>query len=1320
MKIKRNTIFRILCSFILTAFILESSCLLCPSAYAELSCWNDAALGYSTGGSNILPGISKGNPNPLGTVKVADPVNITTGNYAYEHLDLSIPSRGLPLEFKRFYNSQDDYDGPFGIGWSHTYNIFLIQSSDDQSNYVIRRNPDGNKDKFIGNPDGTYSSPDGIFDTLTKNGQTYTITTKNGIAYQFNQTGYLSSITDRNGNQLTFTYDTNTGVLTTITDTVGRKVNLAYTAERKVSSIRDFMGRVWQYAYSNNDLISVTTPATTDYVQGTVTAYSYLNHNLNSITDARGNVFLNITYDDNDKVSSMILGEGTYSFTFSKNLSTQIDPNGVRTDYALNDDGTINKKTEYYTAINYETKYEYNSDKLITKIVYPKGNSVVYAYDTKGNLTQVTRKPKTGSAEPNIVTTFTYEPRYNFVKTTIDPLNNTTTYYYDYEEAGLGDLHGDGITNFVNGNLVKISYPKVNSQTPEDKFTCNTYGQLLTTINPNGNITKYEYDFSTGYLTKNTQAQGALNIVSEITYDSVGNIKTAKDPRGNIVIFEYDSHNNLIKTIAPAPFNYETLYKYDANDNLIQLDKQTNDPGNPWQTMYRTYDVMDKLLTTKDQLNNVTTFGYDANGNRNFIQDAEGNSTTYKYDERNMLKSVTDALGNITEYAYDENGNLKQIKDAKGNVTTYVYDDFDRLSSVTYADSSHENYTYDANSNILTKQSPKGEVVSYAYDALNRITQKTPPAIYNLAPVTYSYDLGSRLTDTSDVSGTIHYNYDAANRITKTIFPDAKEVSYEYDANSNRTKLIYPDASYVTYTYDELNRLANIKNQSGANIANYTYDALSRRTNLNYANSTQTDYAYDTLNRLNSLTNKTGATTISSFSYTYDNVANRKTMTTPDGIHTYTYDNSYQIKNVDYPAGFSFTDTAFNYDATSNRTSTVNSGTTTYTSNNLNQYTQVDSNSYSHDLNGNLITDSNFTYTYDYENRLVSSTKTGVAATYKYDSSGRRTEKTVNGATTKFLYDGDQIIAEYDGAGSLISKFVYGTGIDEVISITKGASTYYYNYDGLGSVTNLTNSSGTTVESYSYDVFGKPSAASTIGNTRMFTGREYDTETGLYYYRARYYSPTTGRFLQRDPVGYASGNNFYTYCESNPVNAIDPYGLLTIIVHGIGSNNGEGFSGALGDYLKANGERVVEYYWSGSLLALGEQSEVSANLAGMLENARRLADATGEDLNIISHSQGTRIAYKAIAQSDVKIDNFVTLGSPYASQYSFPGNVSKWINIWSQLDPFSYPSPFTRGYDIRINSGHTEYWNESKINPQLKEILSRLLFGKDTEKTKKK
>ena len=161
---------------------------------------------------------------------------------------------------------------------------------------------------------------------------------------------------------------------------------------------------------------------------------------------------------------------------------------------------------------------------------------------------------------------------------------------------------------------------------------------------------------------------------------------------------------------------------------------------------------------------------------------------------------------------------------------------------------------------------------------------------------------------------------------------------------------------------------------------------------------------------------------------------------------------------------------------------------------------------------------------------------------------GRRVKKTVYGSpdvVTKYAYDGSQVIAEYED-GSLVRKFVYGPGIDEpicMIDVANGNAVYYYHFDGLGSVVALSNNSGEVIERYSHDVFGEPNRVSDVNNPYLFTGRRFDDETGLYYYRARYYSPEIGRFLQTDPLRYTKGLNLYTYCGNNPINLVDPWGL---------------------------------------------------------------------------------------------------------------------------------------------------------------------------------
>jgi RHS repeat-associated protein len=176
-----------------------------------------------------------------------------------------------------------------------------------------------------------------------------------------------------------------------------------------------------------------------------------------------------------------------------------------------------------------------------------------------------------------------------------------------------------------------------------------------------------------------------------------------------------------------------------------------------------------------------------------------------------------------------------------------------------------------------------------------------------------------------------------------------------------------------------------------------------------------------------------------------------------------------------------------------------------------------------------------------------------------YDYLGRRVARTVYGSpnvVTKYAYDGDRIIAEYDGSGTLLRKFIYGPGIDEpicLIEVADNNAVYYYHLDGLGSVVALSHVNRVLVERYTYDIFGRPTIRdangteiedSAFGNPYRFTGRAYDAETALYYYRARYYDYATARFLQPDPTGYTDGLSLYSYCGNNPTTFTDPLGLL--------------------------------------------------------------------------------------------------------------------------------------------------------------------------------
>ena len=206
---------------------------------------------------------------------------------------------------------------------------------------------------------------------------------------------------------------------------------------------------------------------------------------------------------------------------------------------------------------------------------------------------------------------------------------------------------------------------------------------------------------------------------------------------------------------------------------------------------------------------------------------------------------------------------------------------------------------------------------------------------------------------------------------------------------------------------------------------------------------------------------------------------------------------------------------------------------------------------FAYDYNGNTQTMVNSsgttTYAWDFENRLTSVVLPGSGGTVylKYDPFGRRIYKSSSSGTSVYAYDGDNLVEETNGTGSVVARYSQGLNIDEPLAMLRSGTTSYYQADGLGSLTSLSNASGALASTYTYDSFGNLVASSgSLVNSFRYTGREFDTETGLYYYRARYYDPQAGRFSSEDPIGFLGGINFYAYVKNNVPNTFDPLGLV--------------------------------------------------------------------------------------------------------------------------------------------------------------------------------
>jgi RHS repeat-associated protein len=729
------------------------------------------------------------------------------------------------------------------------------------------------------------------------------------------------------------------------------------------------------------------------------------------------------------------------------------------------------------------TQNQYDNKGHLLWTIDALGHEVVYQSDGSGNV--ISQEAAGDSNTPNSTTNYTYN---NFGEplTVTDALGNVTTNVYD-----------------THGNLTSVTTPKPNGSTAASvtQFGYNTLGQLTTITDP-------------------------LNHVTTLTYTPVGLIWTITDFQNNVTTYGYDSHGN--RTSVLDALNHQTTFGYDAGDRLT-------------------------LITYPDTT--TTQFGYDYRGRRTSVTDQNGKITTYAYDDADRLTTVTDASTppNVTTYAYDTENNLTSITDANNHQTIFAYDAYGRVQQTNFPSSQIETYGYDADNNLISKTDRNNHTIQYVYDVLNRLTRKIYP---DSTEADYVYDLVGKIQQVNDPTGTYAFAYDNMGRLTGTTtnytFLTTKTFTnaYTYDAASNRTGFTDPESGSTTYAYDTLNRLQTLTPPaaiSGGSFG-FSYDALSRRTQMTRPNNVATNYGYDNLSRLLSVLHQVSASTIDGASYTVDSAGNRTAKTDQRLALTtnYGYDPIYQLLSATQG---STTTESYTYDPVGNRLSSL--GVASYSNNTSNELTSTSNASYTYDLNGNTLTkavgSNTTTYAWDYENRLTSVTlpSGGGTVSFKYDPFGRRIYKSSSTATSVYAYDGDNLIEETNASGAVVARYSQGLNIDEPLAMLRSSATSFYHVDGLGTVTSLSNGSGALAQTYTFDSFGKQTAASgSLTNPFQYTGRESDSETGLYYYRARYYDPSTGRFLSEDPIRFKGGTvNFYPYVDDDPTTQSDPSGL---------------------------------------------------------------------------------------------------------------------------------------------------------------------------------
>ena len=809
----------------------------------------------------------------------------------------------------------------------------------------------------------------------------------------------------------------------------------------------------------------------------------------------------------------------------------------------------------------------YDERDLVFKVIKAEGSSfqstTQYDYDGNGNA----KKIRAGLESNPRITLKSYDGYDQLVSST-DPMGNKVTYSYDE--------NGNRVSEIIEGEL-------------EDEPGSTGNIRLSETI--------FEYDARDRLRRRKAahfepSAIGPAKItgdgwsITDIEYDANGQVSLETDDNGHETRTVYDTAHRRSR-VTDARGNTIT-YGYDKDSNVVRIARAENS-GDVFVTT-SAYDNVGRRIRSTDNDNNDTTYSYDSRGNLTVVVDARTNKTRNTYDGVNRLtQTVRDMDGDgaygdgddiTTKQGWDDNSRLISRTDDNNNATVYEYNPLGTRVTEEYADGTRRSAKYDVHGNVVESEDANGSIVTVEYDLNDRLTDMTIVVGAGVSNATtfekYEYDGRSRLVYAQDNDSVVTFTRDSLSNVTSETLNGQTTVS-EYDGVGNQIRNTYPGGRVIACTFDELGRKKLIRDETGApfEVSEYFYAGSGRVGHRDYGNGTRTSYLYDNLEQISRTTHAriAGGVIIDDRTYQRDAVSSktqRKDVRAGGRqlTHNYTYDDVNRMvrAKVTTPSAVVVRDTNYNLEGVQNR---IDVDGNQYTTNVVNEYTATPFDTRTHDDNGNLkrtstvfLTDEENMF-YDYRNQMVAYSQGPIGSNivgFAYDALGRRFEKQVGtppqSEITRYLYNGWQVVEEQDKNNVTGATYVYGNYIDEVLNMQRDRSDYYYHADDLYSVMAVTDASGVAVERCEYGDYGNPEffdgsgnpiAGSAIGNPYLFTGRRYDPETRLYYYRTRYLEPLAGRFTTRDTIGIwgdmANLGNGYAYIGNNSARGTDPMGL---------------------------------------------------------------------------------------------------------------------------------------------------------------------------------
>jgi RHS repeat-associated protein len=1083
------------------------------------------------------------------TACVGDPIDTATGSQLLEHTLLTVQGI-LPIHFTVNYNSRLLKSGPVGKGWYHqnfATHLEELPNGDVKIHWGTNR-----YNLFPKTALGTYQPVhlNCQWDQLVKNADaSFTLIRQHRHVYQFDPQGQLLAVGNRQGQFLHLTYDdqarlvkitepvsgvfldytyNSQGLLTTVTDPLGRQAQLDYNDQQQLVTLTDAAGQAVHYTY--NTWGQILTGTNAEGIQLFSNTYG-ADHRLIAQDDSHDqNQLLRISYDTSQPeqiittVTNRLGATQVYVHNNHYQLLQVQDELGQVTNYTYDELGRRHTATD---GNHQTTTFDYDDHGNLTTLTNAAGHQTHFSYDAQQNLVSVTNtRGKTIQ--------FQYDTDNNLVSV-IDPLNQTTTYHYNNHGQLLTQTSPrQGITHYeyTQGQLTRFTTPTGTSYTlgydaagrlitltdAENHTLILSYdgmNRLLAVINPLGDTLRMTYNSRNQRLTL-TDANGN---VTQRRYDGNGNLSSQTNALGQTTHYQYDGEDRLIK-ISDAK-GQTTQLSYDAKGRLLSL---TNPLG---QTQQLSYDAADNLLNQLDALGNTvaelhydqlnrlvsftnalqqtTHYDYDDLNRLTQRTDPLQHSTQWQYDDLNRLIASVDALTGESEQHFDADGNRTSLSDPNQNLTNFDLDLDGRLIQETVASGAQLNYTYNAQNLLEQLTNARGQVRHFDYDAAGRLIQVTDPDGTSV----YTYDNNGNVLTVTDANGTIARQYDSLNRVTQYTDTQGNTLRYEYDAVGNLAKLSYPDGRVVNYEYNVANQLVKVTDWAGR-LTQYEYDPNGRLIQEIRPNGTRVTRRYDVAGQLlQQIDTDNPGQIISQFDFRYDTAGNLiEEQATPEleletliPIQmTYTAANRLATYNGQ----------AVRFDADGNLTFGPVSG----------QMTELQFNS-----RNRLVQAGGVSYRYDAENQRVGVNETNYVVNSQPELS-------------------QVLVKEEDGNKTF---YVYGLGL--IGEETEGSGYRSYHFDFRGSTVALTNERGEVVERFGYGPYGELLAGEVSTTPFLFNGRfgVITDPNGLYFMRARFYSPEIKRFVNQDvlvgDVEEGQSLNRYVFVSGRPVSLVDPFGL---------------------------------------------------------------------------------------------------------------------------------------------------------------------------------